>query len=467
MPATHAECRMQNARRSGQWLVISGQSFSVRQSWSRMIRAAENLSPRRQGAKLSNSGVCFASLRLCEQIVSLENPKSKIRCSPASRPPSRAAFTLIEMLVTVTIMLILVTATVTMFRPANEERRIREAARAINVYLGSARNRAMETGRPCGVMFRMLRDGGGNPIVRASMNADQCEEPAAYSGDSEYGRAQIIETSRDSQYAVLEAYFDPAGTFNSDLIQVGNMVQFNAQGPLYEVIFLSPANDYFRVRLDISHGQLHPWMQALAWDSSTTYTAGKTVLNNGRLYVALDKKDGDGNTIPNVGNPPSSSPDFWAAAPMPLPVLYRVFRSPAKGFAQPLQLPAAAVVDMTASGIGDNAAFNVDGDTVVMFDPNGAVEYVSIGGTAVNPTEPIYLLVGKRERVGNGFVQNNANEQTLTNYQDLNNLWVVINPHTGLITTDNVASSAGQTTEAAAIAASRTLADKAQGIGGR
>ena len=58
------------------------------------------------------------------------------------------------MLVVVTIMMLLVAVSATAFRPANDSRRIREAARAINVYLGSARNRAMETGRPCGVIFR-------------------------------------------------------------------------------------------------------------------------------------------------------------------------------------------------------------------------------------------------------------------------------------------------------------------------
>ena len=67
--------------------------------------------------------------------------------------PSSRGFTLIEMLIVITIMLILVGAAATAMRPATEGRRIREAARAINVYLSSARNRAMETGRPCGVTF--------------------------------------------------------------------------------------------------------------------------------------------------------------------------------------------------------------------------------------------------------------------------------------------------------------------------
>ncbi len=57
------------------------------------------------------------------------------------------------MLIVITIMLMLVTVGLTMMRPDVEGRRIREAARSLNVYLSSARNRAIETGTPCGVTF--------------------------------------------------------------------------------------------------------------------------------------------------------------------------------------------------------------------------------------------------------------------------------------------------------------------------
>ena len=84
--------------------------------------------------------------------------------SPAPRPSS-PAFTLIEMLVVVAIMMVLVAAAATRMRPASEARRIRESARALNVYLGSARNRAMETGRPCGVILHRFIS--GTPLARS------------------------------------------------------------------------------------------------------------------------------------------------------------------------------------------------------------------------------------------------------------------------------------------------------------
>jgi hypothetical protein len=75
-------------------------------------------------------------------------------------------------------------------------------------------------------------------------------------------------------------------------------------------------------------------------------------------------------------------------------------------------------------------------------------------------------LVGNRERVANPFVANNANETTFTNWQDLNSIWVTINPQTGQITTEPVALSTAASA-AACIVDARQLAKQAQGMGGR
>ena len=78
------------------------------------------------------------------------------------------------------------------------------------------------------------------------------------------------------------------------------------------------------------------------------------------------------------------------------------------------------------------------GDVTILFSPTGAV--VSVVGMPV--TDPIYLMIGKRARIANSFVTGNPNETTLTNWQDLNNLWVTINPQTGMVNTEAVAAAA-------------------------
>ena len=330
-----------------------------------------------------------------------------------SRPPS--AFTLIEMLVVVTIMMILVAVSATAFRPANNSRRIREAARAINVYLSSARNRAMETGRPCGVILRRFN---GTSTV---MNLDQCEVPPSYCGDTTGAAMQFTSVSPPaSGFVTVQATPTPPGSFNSSIVS-GGLIQFNCQGPSYQI---TPAttDTQLTATLDVSLGQAVPWVA------------------------------------------------FFPTVP------YVIYRSPVKGAATPLQLPAATVVDIGASSIDDskNNFFSnatSGSDTTILFNPNGSIDRVFIPGVTNSPfyaTQSIFLLVGSQERVNNPFVQNNSNEPTFTNYQDANNLWVVINSQTGLVTTGPVAApSASDSTMAAAINTARALARDSQGMGGK
>jgi len=128
----------------------------------------------------------------------------------------------------------------------------------------------------------------------------------------------------------------------------------------------------------------------------------------------------------------------WTASSAAVP--YRIYRSPVKAAATPLQLPASSVIDLVSSGIDNVATFDANGDVTILFAPNGSVDSVWIAGTQYPATQPIFLLVGKRERMANTFVANNADPATMTNYQDLTNLWVVLNPQTGLITSDVVAA---------------------------
>ena len=83
------------------------------------------------------------------------------------------------MLIVVTIVMILMAITLKAIQPVGD-RRVREAARAVNVYISSARNHAMEIGRPCGVIFRRA---AGTNTPTASMVVEQCEVPAAVAGD--------------------------------------------------------------------------------------------------------------------------------------------------------------------------------------------------------------------------------------------------------------------------------------------
>ena len=94
--------------------------------------------------------------------------------------PFRRGVTLVEMLIVISIIVILTAASLKLIAPA-DDRRVREAARAVNVYISSARSRAIEIGRPCGVIFRRAT---GTNFPTASTVLDQCEVPPPYAGDT-------------------------------------------------------------------------------------------------------------------------------------------------------------------------------------------------------------------------------------------------------------------------------------------
>ncbi len=80
-------------------------------------------------------------------------PQPDDRRRPSRIEGSRAAFTLVEMLVVITIMLVMMGVTVAVINVSVEGERIRSGARQVQSYLAGARDRATFAGRPCGVRF--------------------------------------------------------------------------------------------------------------------------------------------------------------------------------------------------------------------------------------------------------------------------------------------------------------------------
>jgi hypothetical protein len=187
-------------------------------------------------------------------------------------------------------------------------------------------------------------------------------------------------------------------------------------------------------------------------------------------------------------------------------VSFEIQRMPVKSNAKPLQLPAGAVVDLDASGT-DQVRFWPSTwyatpppvqdfrSACIMFSPTGAVDrfYTYSGvvrpvpggveiqtGIYLNP-DPIFLLVGRRERVTGQALPGTPNADEKPNWADMGNLWVTLNPQTGLVSvgensqvnaTENPMSIPGfdwsdPRTWDAAIRLTRQYARQAQSVGGR
>ncbi|NQU25198.1 MAG: prepilin-type N-terminal cleavage/methylation domain-containing protein [Candidatus Nealsonbacteria bacterium] len=321
--------------------------------------------------------------------------------------PARGGVTLLELLIVITVLMMLVGVALPTMKPALEARQIREAARSLNVYLGSARSAAMVTGRPCGVMIQRL---DVEPLC--SMVLSQVQVPPPYAGDTLDARAVVKREGMANGIATVSVKLS---SFNATLVNPGDLVQFNHQGPMYTITGGGDPN--LTLQVDVSRGLQLPWPE------------------NG------EESD---------------------------PVPYKIFRSPMKSYATPMQLPGNAAIDLQFSGSEDHfLGAGLGGPIYIMFSPDGSVYRAYHDGNVHYVTEPIYLLVGRRDRIPEP-TGSELTDEVLPNYQDTRNFWLTLSPQTGLVTTVEVAAGPNNTTGIPAdVQDSRSLAREAQSIGGR
>jgi type II secretory pathway pseudopilin PulG len=345
------------------------------------------------------------------------------RRSPIGLQPRRG-MTLVELLVTVSILMLLLVVALPALTPSAESRRIREAVRQMNVFFGAARAQAMQSGRPVGVALERLR---GQP--QACLTLYQVEVPAPYAGELLTSVARL--TYRSSNQYVAQFNMSISGF--SAKVSVGDLVRLNHQGPLYSVTAV--AGSTAAIELDIRDRKLFPW--------------------------------------PTSGQSSAVSFEFY--------------RQPIRSAVAPMVLPAGVAIDLQASGIDSDRNYygwftptpaelgsTSPNPVVLMFSPSGSLDRVYFSRATASRgyevlREPIYLLVGRRDRI---TVSQNVTASTSVeeypNWFDPSSLWLMVSPQTGIVSAKEnyrVPVASGSFTTGCSIA--RQLARQAQTIGGR
>ncbi len=358
----------------------------------------------------------------------------------------RRGFTLVELMLVILIMLAVTVITVAMLTPAMRGRRLREAARQVNVFLNAARNRAIQTGRSWGVVIERQR---GFPS--ASVLVHLCETPPVYAGDSQAAALKLCTLGVDPQTGVATVGATvKLGQIGPGLIRPGDVAWVNYQGEGYVVTFANDSDgDGYFDDTSLADSDLDGWYDV------PTQAGSFPLLFQVRL---------------RLGSSPSALP--WPVAdpsnnsfPLSEPVAFQIKRQPSRSSSGTLQLPEGTCIDLggldlqgnvvPTSGVDerDFGTFrprpsNPSGSppvledvspVVIMFSPNGGVErvyswdppdFTSWSGRPL--LGPVYLLIGYRDKV-NGDPTRPPGDRT--NLEDLNSLWVVISPRTGLIVT--------------------------------
>ena len=369
-----------------------------------------------------------------------------------SNTRKRRALTLVELLVTVSIMGMVVAISVPIIKPMLASNKVKSGADVVAGFLAQARNRAIEENRPVGVTFERVlnyQDGDAYPYNGVSVLMRQVAEPRPLSGfvkdvrvavDASSGAGQIFfyTWQWNSSAGVWEwALSNAEADYWKKLVFDGDQIQFNANGPKYKI---TRTGDVFSVVM---------------------------------------------NDIQN--------PNFNLTPPVYTnlqPALFKVFRKPQPGkiaptMAMPVALPSGVVVDLDCSGMKTSDFidksksknwrvvcddFSASGpedkkSVTIMFSPTGEVDrvYFSEPGTikviSTIPTGPIFLNIGIWERSGfwmedttkpqnspdRWYISNDYlpddDEPDLRNYHDMNNYWVTIFSRTGAVRVNRVATT--------------------------
>ncbi len=397
-----------------------------------------------------------------------------------------SGITLLELLIVMVILLMITAAAIPIIAPATRNRQMRESTRLVSSYLGAARARAVQTGRPAGVMIERFNGGA------FALQMSQIEVPPPYSGDVVNSKATVVavmtppspetEARATATWPFVKWFTATisAAEFNHKLVRIGDRIQFGGQGHIYTIYGPDePAGS--------EDGVADSATLEIAYVSNIDFT-GKVVFpweNNG---------------------PPSP-------LPVPQTTPYKIFRQPVRTITPPLVLPEGIVVDLSVSGVGsgrfnvvdypntvpsvpvptvtDPVAF-VPFDPQIIFSPSGRLEWVTRNdGVLAHPTDPVFLLMGRRELMSDVTATRTDKDIVFQNLSAIpvppdvqpppaENFWVTIGYQSGLVTVSEVAPNfqdyqdlggSAYTSQnqlvSAAISQARTFAKQSQSVGGR
>lgn len=288
-----------------------------------------------------------------------------LACSAQPRPTSAASlrpgFTLMEILIAITIMLMITAAAIPVVLPAVQGRRAREGARLISVALDTARSKAMESGRPVGVVFERAES---NPHFCQTISYAEVPEP--YGGDTQGSSFVLMDVYPDVSLAPL---IDPV---TNERFRINRIVPWNPADTGW-LVLPSAQPQFFLIRPgdEIRIGGMAQKYR-LEWvplGTGTTETVGDAASGFWSIGRMLDL---------NPPSAPDNVPDTWrmdsASIPEPTAVDLAPPFSPAANWIDfyanttPLERPLVAfrpadLVVLTQPGAAPAQVANLDRQT--------------------------------------------------------------------------------------------------------
>jgi hypothetical protein len=296
------------------------------------------------------------------------------------------------------------------------------------------------------------------------------EVPPLYGGNTLASTVQVQEWIGhwDDDFVVLKVRIIP-GQLSPGLVRRGDLIQFNGQGPWYTIVDDPLDNNPVNTA---SPPATPGWDFPLGADGFIDFSVagdanGDGWADNGYLTAILSSARLPSSPwIKKTPPSPVTDPLDWSG-PFRA-VAFQIRRAPVKSAVSPLELANGMIVDLSCSGTEqDNPPFippafapvdananltdgvQDDSPVLILFSPTGALDCFYVQSRQRFAVDPLYLMIGRRERVwqdGPTAAPDDdltpAPEDRLQNWQVMGNLWLAINSKTGTMTTAEVYADA-------------------------
>ena len=364
---------------------------------------------------------------------------------------ARRGFTLVELLVVITILMLITAATIPILAPGTETRRQREAARLVSTAFASAQTEALAAGKPVGVWIE--RD---TSTRYAATVIYGCEVPPPYTGEFAGATVAVERITTPNHMGAVTSDPRPAGSgyvagsvddtyiyfrvwpsFGSTAegrFRVGDTIQFNNQGFDYQIYHGFDTNSDGYIDDHPGTPEIDPFLVRIPKRFKDPVPGNANYESN----QPYGPPEPPGN--PSGGSPEDTSqrnPNYRAsylpwpmvATSPPAPpitsstnrsgqVLFRITRQPRKSAATPIRLPEGAVIDLRFSGLDEDFGGRFFGESntsnppglqpwsalgplIVLFSAQGDLQSVySLGAPSLTSApSSVHFLIGKRERI--------------------------------------------------------------------
>jgi prepilin-type N-terminal cleavage/methylation domain-containing protein len=340
----------------------------------------------------------------------------------------RRAYTLTELLVVITIVTILLAATLPIAKRVMDDSRTRDSARLLAGNFAMARTHAARNNRPYGLWFELTRPLGLPATVQQCTQVYLAEVPPPYAGSTTNSRGIIrVEPGQTSpEFVPLYPAFQdttPADGYNDQdtLGEKQFLVSLIDEGDTCLVKF-EYKGDWFRLIRGKATNALYPDPNRLYYLMTVPGTFPANWVTGSV----------SGSAIPPAYNN-QTSPGFR----------FQILRTPRR-VGNPIELIAGTCIDLEYSGMGPQGGeFAVPLNyLVVMFSAKGDIDGLIADGVLSGPTGTLHFLIGQVGKMNDpgGPSANhptglNMFDPAASNLSDVNSVWVSVGRLNGQITT--------------------------------